>query len=120
MSYESPISITNQIVDKIRTDFDDKIVDSIQIQTGVNVDKQELIKALRYDREQYQKGYEDGKKDVVRHGYWKKIVGMAPPEYRGKHICSLCGQRALERNYREELSDFCSHCGARMDGERNE
>lgn len=32
---------------------------------GVNVDKGELIKALQYDRNQYSKGYEDGKNDVL-------------------------------------------------------
>lgn len=29
---------------------------------GVNVDKEELIKALQYDRDQYNKGYKDGAK----------------------------------------------------------
>lgn len=28
---------------------------------GVNVDKEELLKALKYDREQYEKGYRDAK-----------------------------------------------------------
>lgn len=31
---------------------------------GVNVDKEELIKTLNYDRNQYSKGYNDGIKDV--------------------------------------------------------
>ena len=34
-------------------------------QIGVNVDKGELIKALQYDRNQYAKGYEDGKNEVL-------------------------------------------------------
>ena len=34
-------------------------------QIGVNVDKGELIKALQYDRNQYTKGYEDGKNEVL-------------------------------------------------------
>ena len=33
---------------------------------GVNVDKEELIKALQYDREQYQKGYKDRDDQIVR------------------------------------------------------
>lgn len=33
-------------------------------EVGVNVDKEELIKALQYDRNQYTKGYEDGKNEV--------------------------------------------------------
>lgn len=32
---------------------------------GVNVDKSELIKALQYDRDQYAKGYEDGKNEIL-------------------------------------------------------
>lgn len=32
---------------------------------AINVDKEELIKALKYDRNQYIKGYEDGRKDVL-------------------------------------------------------
>ena len=33
---------------------------------GVNVDKEELIKALQYDRGQYQKGYKDRDDQIVR------------------------------------------------------
>lgn len=33
--------------------------------TGVNVDKDELIKALMYDRNQYEKGYMDGARDLA-------------------------------------------------------
>lgn len=33
---------------------------------GVNVDKEELLKALQYDREQYQKGYKDRDDQIVR------------------------------------------------------
>lgn len=32
---------------------------------GVNIDKGALIKALQYDRNQYTKGYEDGKNEVL-------------------------------------------------------
>lgn len=35
----------------------------MQLRVGVNVDKEELLKALRYDRGQYDKGYEDGYDD---------------------------------------------------------
>ena len=33
---------------------------------GVNVDKDELLKALQYDRNQYQKGYDDRDSEIVR------------------------------------------------------
>jgi hypothetical protein len=35
------------------------------IKCGVNVNKDELIKALQYDREQYAKGYNDGIRDFA-------------------------------------------------------
>lgn len=37
----------------------------IRQKVGYNINKDELVRALQYDREQYQKGYEDGKSDVL-------------------------------------------------------
>lgn len=39
-----------------------EIMKAVQ-KVGVVVDKDELIKALNYDRQQYEKGYEDGKRE---------------------------------------------------------
>lgn len=62
--YESPIKI---LQDKIATDFarkiDEETREAIYEATkriGITVDDNELLKALRYDRGQYDKGYEDG------------------------------------------------------------
>lgn len=52
----------------------------------------------------------------VVHGEWVRIIGMAPPEYHGKHRCSLCGALARECRMREDLTNYCPSCGARMDG----
>lgn len=56
MSYESPISV---ILDEISSRFEeaeeDQILRVVQ-RMGVKVDKEELIKALEYDRNQYEKG----------------------------------------------------------------
>ena len=30
--------------------------------------------------------------------------------------CSECGEQALEEYGEEKLSDFCPHCGAKMEG----
>lgn len=56
----------------------------------------------------------------ARHGRWVEIKGMAPPEYHGKHRCSLCYARALERKMHEELSNYCPNCGAKMRGDTDE
>lgn len=59
--YESPIQLTSNV----RTEVDNEIFKAI-VEHNVNVDKDELIKALRYDRDQYDKGYTDGVKDFAR------------------------------------------------------
>ena len=56
--YESPIEIIYQ---EMQTQIDGDIFRAVQ-SYNINVDRDELIKALNYDRDQYQKGFEDGKK----------------------------------------------------------
>lgn len=58
--YESPIKI---ITGKMQTRFDDEIFRAVQ-NVGINVDREELLKALEYDRGQYEKGYKDGRIDA--------------------------------------------------------
>ena len=59
----------------------------------------------------------------VIHAHWKDIYGgkYANPRY----ACSSCGGKALWNSVQDELlswhevqvlSDFCPHCGAKMDG----
>ena len=63
--YESPIElITTNMMTEIVKNQETEIMRAVQ-GVGVNVDKDELLKALSYDRQQYQKGYADGVKDVI-------------------------------------------------------
>ena len=60
--YKSPIDIftqTSNIVKQMQEKQDEYVYRCV-LKTGVAVDKEELIKALKYDREQYSKGYTDG------------------------------------------------------------
>lgn len=64
--YESPIRlIIEQIASDISKKTDETIYEAI-CRTGVVVDKDELIKALEYDRDQYEKGYRAGYEDAFR------------------------------------------------------
>ena len=54
--FESPIKICTK---QIRMTQDETIVRAVQ-DVGIFVDKDELIKALQYERDQYEKGYADG------------------------------------------------------------
>lgn len=63
MSYESPIEITQKLTKmEIEKRIEGDILTAIY-SYGIDVDKEELIRALRYDREQYNKGYDDGYRD---------------------------------------------------------
>jgi hypothetical protein len=57
--YESPIEI---IKGNVHRTIECDIMRSVQ-EVGISVDKEELIRALKYDRGQYEKGYADGKRD---------------------------------------------------------
>lgn len=69
--YKSPIEVThindfvNEALKKQRGAAENDIYTAI-FNVGVNVDKDELIKALQYDRGQYQKGYDDGIKEFAK------------------------------------------------------
>lgn len=59
--YNSPIEIFMQdVADKIVEQQDNVITMEISRQYGVNIDAEELKKALAYDRKQYEIGYADG------------------------------------------------------------
>lgn len=63
--YESPIElIISDMQHKVRQEQDKQIYEAVQ-RVDVNVNKEELIKALNYDRQQYEKGYADGIKEFA-------------------------------------------------------
>ena len=150
MSYVSPIKIgytaepeegwTDKIGKYIAGEVDNLVLQSC-VKVGCHVDKDELEKALRYDRDQYVKGYEDGKRDAAdaiealqaqlpKRGKWivdgmytynlRELNGKAyEPVYR----CSCCNRQMesylrLDEPKMPEDADFpeyCPHCGAKME-----
>ena len=63
--YESPIEkIYGELQTQMVQEDENMVIKAVR-KVGVNVDKYELIKALQYDRNQYEKGYEDGKNEVL-------------------------------------------------------
>lgn len=83
--YKSPIEvIVGQIQTQIAEDLDNHIFKAVR-EVGINVDKEELLKALRYDRDQYEKGFEDGKKSV-----WVDVKERLP-EKNGSYLLIVDG-----------------------------
>ena len=64
-TYESPITVELR---KIQRNYNRK-VDTLILEEvhkyDVKVDKEELIKALKYDRNQYEKGYAQGRQETA-------------------------------------------------------
>ena len=110
--YESPITV---ITKQLQMEFEDNIYKAVQEQ-AILVDKDELIKALKYDRGQYERGYRDGTRSalanvpVTTHGHWipRKLFGGDAWE------CSECYTLGSPHWKR------CPQCEAKMDGERKE
>ena len=76
--YESPIElITNELAEQV-DDYTYKTVPSY----AINVDKEELLKALRYDRGQYDKGYTAGRLSAL-----EEIVRCKDCKWRNTNGC---------------------------------
>lgn len=58
--WESPVNIYETISDMVEKEIEGNIIVEIKKQLGIDVNKEALIKALQYDRNQYDKGYQDG------------------------------------------------------------
>ena len=67
--YESPIEkIYGEIQEEINR-RDEEYILTLTRSIGYNVNQDELIKALQYDRHQYKKGYADAKKEILEKIY---------------------------------------------------
>ena len=77
-SYNSPIEL---IEGQLHTEIEDNVIRVVQ-EMCVNVDKEELFRALRYDRDQYEKGYNAGymhrELEIVRCKYCKHKPKESP------------------------------------------
>lgn len=63
--YKSPIELyTTDLQTKINEQAEGMIMEAVK-GIGVDVNKEELTRALQYDRHQYEKGYTDGMKEFA-------------------------------------------------------
>lgn len=64
MNYKSPIEVAQEISSNIIQKEEEYIVQEV-CKIGIQVDKDELLKALAYDRNQYEQGYQDALKNSI-------------------------------------------------------
>ena len=92
--YKSPIEI---ITEQIRINNEDDIFRATQ-NVGINIDKKELLKALEYDRGQYDKGWEEGFHDGYIHGLEIAIIEVERIIGRTKKAEKLCATLKRYKN----------------------
>lgn len=107
MMWDSPIKIIYKDVDM---QLEAGVIKAVQ-KASIYVDKDELLKALQYDRDQYRKGYEDAVER--KRGEW--IDGREYINSRWK-VCSICHKPAHDSCGGD---NFCPNCGADMRGEQD-
>ena len=108
--YNSPIELlVTDIQHQIIKQQDEEIYQAV-LHYVPNVDKGELLRALEYDRGQYEKGYADGKADamneIVRCNHCRNKEDIPYP--KGQVWCRKMGRYMKE-------DGFCSE-GVKMDG----
>lgn len=83
--YESPINVFERNICNELTEEKEKLVIAAVHEVCVTVDKEELEKALRYDRQQYEKGYADAKMSGRKvNGYCTENTSEEFTTYRRK------------------------------------
>lgn len=104
MSYKSPIEV---IWEEQRVSFENDVFRMVQ-SYDINIDKDELIKALAYDRGQYEKGFADGRAhrdaEIVRckDCKWYEAKQKGKPWKASRKYCG----RTITLNMNPD--DFCS------------
>ena len=71
MSYKSPIQLTEKMTHRIIKEEEDYILRTVR-NVVADVDREALLKALQYDRNQYEQGYADGQKEAIPIEWIKK------------------------------------------------
>jgi hypothetical protein len=98
--YESPISLSYEDIMKDIVERQEGYIVECIHKVGVDVNREELVKALSYDRNQYNKGYADRDAEIVR--------------------CKDCLEfKYCLHNEHNDPNGFCAWGEKREDGETN-
>lgn len=127
--YRSPIDI---IYSDLNMKLENEVYKAIQ-NVCISVDKDELIKALAYDRQQYEQGYADAKAEeqlTLAHPEPKMVFDKLQPQFNLYYLCpnqpkqkrgnwkngycSECGYYWGKDAPFENVPNFCPNCGTQM------
>ena len=109
--YDSPIDLyISDIHHQILEQQDEQIYKAV-VHFFPDVKRDELLKALQYDRGQYEKGYADGKRDAM-----DELVRCKDCKHFYREQCYHTRHDHHTQAIKQMLDDFCSY-GERKDGE---
>lgn len=118
--YKSPVTITydavHDVISKMEVNTDERIYKAI-LNVGITVDKEELIKAIEYDRHQYEAGYADGKEDGKPR--WIPVSERLPEDRRTVLVTAYWHEtyQVMEGSYFGDDVWWCvpfNNCGEHM------
>lgn len=105
--YKSPIEV---VYGQLQTKFEGDVVKAVQ-SYNINVDKDELIKALAYDRNQYDAGYRDAMATMATIVHCKDCVHWLKDVAGCTDVIGRCEWAG----YMVGAAGYCVY-GAKMDG----
>lgn len=116
--YKSPIDVLiNHETDAFAQFIEGAVMKSV-IQADVHVDKDEMIRALKYDRQQYEIGYRNGLRAAKKFGHWQRRLVNRYGYPETVIVCSEC-KKEFDVVFVRALVDqdefpSCPKCGAQM------
>lgn len=98
MPYESPIQ---QYLGQMQTEIENELMIKVSQAVGWIIDKDELIKALLYDRDQFDKGFREGSK-----ARWLDCRELLPSDDRNVLIYTIFGSAEVARIDRFDANKY--------------
>ena len=112
--YQSPIEmVVRNVSEQVAEDFENSLKQTVMYKVNkvynINVDEKELIRALQYDRQQYNQGYDDGRARALGdiREYVEYAVRLATDkfnEYSGFH-CKLIADDIIKEIFKQ-MDDY--------------
>lgn len=105
---ETTLNFSTMVARKLAAQQEEMVVEAVQ-SVGIKVDKEELLKALQFDRDQYARGWQQAKRAYKRpHGAWIYQTARSV----GNMIIAQCDRCKAFGT----VGGWCSNCGADMGG----
>ena len=99
--YKSPIEVyCNEVYQKFNENFDNACVNAV-IQAGFHVDKEELARALAYDRGAYEVGYADGLADGRKEREMPRPMVSAKEMKNDQYLTSAVDRAAGRKHWHD-------------------